>query len=811
VGSAPAYAASEASEGGNYTYLNPFAHKPATEQGHWDYAQKLRKKGKESAALKQFEIFTKRWPKSLKLAEAQLAIGNIYYNQKKFKKAFDAYEILIQRYYTAIRGYDQVLNRQLMIAQNEADRRRMAWLFGGYTSPKRAVPYFESILQNAPQWERAPELQYRIGQAYFDDEDYAEAVAAFTAVEYRYPESPFAEKAAFEKVNSLRELVRKTPNSLDIREEATTAAKLFPVMYPDSENRSEVERFYEALRTSSARMLYEIGSFYERVPEGDRTKSALVYYRKIINEYGGTDSAELAADRLRVLLPVEPSAQPAEIKKVVETPAETEAEPVVMTSADLASEQIEEDYVPPELPERMAEDPEAIEVTADRMEYQGTLLVAEGNVAIQQEGASLRADRVQVDYNTGEVRASGHVVFLRENTIWKGSDLVYNYKTKEGDFGRSSIYFDPVYITAEETKRLSDKEFLMRDAHITTCTGDKPVVYAKAGEVRVVNDDHENGGTLIHAKRVTFYIRDIPVFYVPVWKRHLGYRMFSSRVGHGSRFGFFIQSRMTIHPTDWLSTTTHLDYYTDRGVGLGQDLAWTVKETVEDGTVAAKGSGYLQTYYISDDDPYDSLETVAEQALVNSDRYRVKLGHQQELDDETYFITKIDYHSDPYVLEDFFRDEFRTTANPENYAVVQRSTDEYAAGLRVDKRLNDPYTTVDRFPELDFDWYRSALNGSNLYFENKTALSHLKKQYGEIDRVAGTAFADYDSVRFDTYNQLFVPMRVNEYYTLIPRAGYRGTWYSDKGAASEHLRHSIEAGAMISTKAYKTLTEKSRS
>ena len=705
---------------GNYSYLNPFAYKPSTAEAHMAYARSLLERGKITAARKQLEIFVKRWPDSERAAVAQKAVGDLYFQQGKSKKAFEAYEMLIQKYYTGIQGYDSVLENQLAIADAEMERVRMRWMFGGYTAPERAIPYLESIIRNAPQWDRTPEMQYRIGEAYQKNDNHEMAIVAHTVVEYRYSDSAIAEEAAFSKIESLRELVRSTPYSLNLREEAERAVRLYTSVYPGSEHRLEVDTFGRALYNSSARATYEIGDFYERVPVPPRNESARIYYEKVIELYGGTEYALMAAERLRVLFPGSIAPDGSLVRpKIFPVPEEVlDVEGNALTNQVSAGSSAE--AWP--LPERMIEDPEAIEVTADRMEYQGDLLVAEGHVALQQQGTSLRADHVTVNHKTGEVIASGNILMLRDDNLWEGQELVYNYKTKQGDFGESSMYFEPVYITAEETERVSSNEYVMYNARITTCSGDKPLIYAKAREVRIIDEDKESG-RFIKAKDVTFYVGKVPVLYTPRWQRHLGYRIFSFTVGLGGNLGAFVMGQAELHPTDWLTATTHFDLYSSRGVGLGQDFEWETEN----------GTGYFEIYHINDSSPFESAENIAEEALVNSTRYRVKIGHHEQINEDTYFITKINYLSDPFILEDFFSDEFQKNANPENYAVIQKATDEYAASLRVDKRLNDFYTTVDRMPELEFNWYRSQVAESPFYFQSDNSIAFLEMLNAETN------------------------------------------------------------------------------
>ncbi|MFA7256998.1 MAG: LPS assembly protein LptD [Kiritimatiellales bacterium] len=781
---------------GNYFYINPFAHKPATPQDHLAYANSLRERGHIKSAREQFEILEKRWPESAEAVTAKQAAADIYFEQGKNKKAFAAYEDLIKQYYTGIKDYDAILDRQYTIAVKEMNRKRMRWLFGGYRAPEQAVPYFESILQNAPQWGRAPEMQYMIGRAYQENDDQELAVVSYSTVEYRYPDSPFAEKAAVAKIDSYKALVDSIPYSVDIREQAQFSARMFPELYTNSQHLAEVKAFDEQLTDISAGYNYEIGRFYERVPRPPKNGSAAIYYTKVVKQYAGTQYAAKSAERLRVLFPHGDVMLADGTKAPILPAADTEGASggggiTAVGGAAMGAMRVE----PKPLPARTTDDENAIEVTADRMEYSGDLLIGEGNVAFQQQGASLQADHVTVNSQTGEIRANGNILMIREGNRWEGQELVYNYKTREGTFGKSFMYFEPAYITADSTERISTNEFVMRNAMVTTCSGDNPAVYAKAKEVRVINDEGPRGA-LIKAKNVTFYVGPVPVFYTPYWQRHVGASVLNTVVGYGGNFGAFVKVRATVHPTEWLTSKTHFDVYSQRGLGLGQDFVWKTPQ----------GGGKIETYYISDNDPQNNHDLASYRSLVDSQRYRIKLTDREQIDPETYFATKLNWLSDPLITRDFFNTEYKNEANPENYAVVQHSGEDYAASLRVDHRMNDFYTTVDRSPEATYDWYRSRIGDSPFFFESENNGAYL-------DMLSSTTnlppLNEYNSARFDTHNQIFLPMRFKEFFNVIPRAGYRGTWYSDSVAGDAKLRNLFELGTLTSFKAYKTLTEKS--
>lgn len=774
---------------GNYLYLNPFAYVPATVQEHLTYAQSLREKGRLTKARKQFSILVKRWPDQAEAVSAKQAVAEIYHEQGKNKKAFTAYEELVKQYYTAITDYHAILEQQSAIAIDEMNRKRMRWLFGGYRAPTRAVPFFESIVQNAPQWERAPEMQYKIGEAYQQNDELDLAVVAYSIVEYRYPDSPFAEKAAVSKMESYRELVASTPYSEEIREQAQLSTGLFCEIYTNSPHLSAAQAFCAELRELSAKHSYETGRFYERIPRPPKYESAEIYYKKASEQYEGTEYAEKADLRRESVLR----------RKAAEAgnPIETIFNQLKGQETNSAARKGAARITPWPLPERTSTNEGAVEVTADRMEYADDLLTGDGHVAVQHQDASVQADRMTVNSKTGEIHADGNIILLREGLRWEGQKLSYNYKTQEGVLGESFMYFEPVYITAGSTERISTNEFLLRDAVMTTCSGENPVVYAKAGEVRVL-DENKPSGVFVQAKKVTFYVGSVPVLYVPVWKRHLGYRIFSTRIGGDSRLGAFVMTRAELHPAEWLTSNTHLDLFSKRGLGLGQDFHW----------LTPGGKGGIEAYSIHDEDPRsDEDDTAAEKALIDPQRYRIKVRHREELADETYFAGRLDWLSDPVFLRDFYEEEYRAAASPENYAVVQHSAETYAASVRADGRLNDFYTSVNRLPEMTFDLYRTRIGSTPFFFQSDNNITFLENLQQEIPSVISPD--NERSIRLDTHNQVFMPLRFQDFFNVIPRTGYRGTWYSDTVSGDPKLRNFYEAGALTSFKAYKPLTEKS--
>lgn len=416
-------------------------------------------------------------------------------------------------------------------------------------------------------------------------------------------------------------------------------------------------------------------------------------------------------------------------------------------------------------------DPAAgVEVTADRLEYlqDQKTLIGVGNVVASQGLDILKADRITVNTETQVARAFGHVVFERGGQIWQGDELVYNFATRQGEFGDFNTFLDPFYINAAESRRISDQEYELEDVTVTTCEGDNPGFFIRAASARLE-------GTRIRAKNVVMYLGGIPILFVPLYSLDLEKSNIDVLPGYASRLGAYLLTAYNYRLNPSLRAATHLDYRTLRGFGVGQDFIWAqpMEERLEPDQ--ADWGGKLITYYAQDDKPYEDAEDEAEEAgLVDEERYRIKLQHRQSFSDRDYLRSEFQYLSDPDVLMDFFRQEYRRGAEPENRISLTHRGDYFVSGVQINKRLNDFYTSVDRLPEVFLDLPRQPIGLSPFYYEGQNSAAFLQKVYSEQE-----GRDDYEAFRLDSNHKIYWPTRHMGFLNVIPRAGYRATWYSE--------------------------------
>jgi len=404
-----------------------------------------------------------------------------------------------------------------------------------------------------------------------------------------------------------------------------------------------------------------------------------------------------------------------------------------------------------------------LDITADSIEYLSgqNMMIARGNVEVRESGMVLKADYMSVQTVMQEIHARGNVFYQSGANIWRGEEFRYNIKTKTGDFGTFSAYYDPMYVTARESRRTGPETVEVTDVTLTTCEGDNPAVSIHAREASIEN-------RRIYLRGAAVYIADlIPIFYLPYYTRSLDAHetFFQFLPGYNSRLGAFLLTAYNYPVAGPVRGRTHADVYSERGVGLGQDFLWRDK--------AAGYEGIVQGYYLHDSKPLEGSVTENRAGQVDEERYRLRLAHRHEISDRDRLRLEANYLSDPFVLKDFFRKEFREAVQPENRATLTHRGDDFVASAMVNKRLNDFYTNVDRVPELRLDLPRQKFYESDFYYESRNSMSLLEKVYPD-----GSGTNDLDAYRFDTDHLFSYPIRTMGFLNFIPRAGYRGTFYS---------------------------------
>ena len=406
-----------------------------------------------------------------------------------------------------------------------------------------------------------------------------------------------------------------------------------------------------------------------------------------------------------------------------------------------------------------------VDISAKSMEYNKArdVIYATGNVVIRSGNDELRADSIALDTKTQEAQANGNVVFTQGKNVWRGASLNYNFSTGAWRTGAFESFFDPFRVKAEAARRTNETDYVLDRAVITTCTNDALNCHyslsCRQMQVAPGRDLTARGGVLRFG--------GIPVFYLPWVYRSLSDRSvgFSAEAGQQSRMGFFVLTSTKYWMTPHLRGDTQVDYRTERGPAIGQEVGWRLNKDA--------GEGKVYGYFANDRGAAEDYDG-EDRSKVDEQRYRLRLAHAQNLSPRDYFLMDANYLSDEFLLEDFFEDEYRSNYQPQNFATVTHRGEDMTMGLSTYKRLNDFYTTVERLPEAFLDVSRIQVGESSVYYESRNSVSFLNKAF-EVDE----DLEDYSAGRMDTDHMIFYPSRHYGFLNLIPRTGYRATYYSE--------------------------------
>ncbi len=209
-----------------------------------------------------------------------------------------------------------------------------------------------------------------------------------------------------------------------------------------------------------------------------------------------------------------------------------------------------------------------VKIQADYIQYlrDQDLVVANGNVHIQQGTVHLYSDKIRYDVVAQDVHAEGHVVWQNESEEIEAQSLTYNLKTQMGkafDIRTTS----PPWISTGSEIDMEPQKVTIKDAITTTCDyePDYRHFHMKADKIVIYS------GNYLVAENVVLYIGKVPVFYFPFFVRtiHDLSTPFSVSTGQTEYLGNYllVTTSYLLNPKSY--GALYLDYFAKTGLGLG--------------------------------------------------------------------------------------------------------------------------------------------------------------------------------------------------------------------------------------------------
>ena len=401
-----------------------------------------------------------------------------------------------------------------------------------------------------------------------------------------------------------------------------------------------------------------------------------------------------------------------------------------------------------------------IEITSTgQTTYENGLATAHDNVAIHIGNTDIYADYAQYNSSTHDVELRGHVRIYRDTSLYTAESGVYNTETKKVRAINGRTESQPYFLTGANVTSISDNGYLVRDGTFTTHDSAKPDFHLHARKIRIYEGDR------VIFQYVTAYVGNVPIFWWPYLYQSLDNAFsFTISPAYYSTWGPSLLTQVTFPITDNIQGRVRLNYYGRRGLGIGFDP--TIQYGKDESSTAK-----FKTFYIHDQNP-DINQTNETRQEVPNDRYRLSLEDRTNFTDDIYGIANITKLSDQYVMQDFYQGEFRVDPVPDNVVALTKTNPVFTLTGIARFQANDFFTTTERLPEVVLDVKRHALFGGPIFYEGETGFANLQLQFPE-----GAGFENYGTQRFDTFHQLTYPNTYFGWLSIVPRVGFRGTYY----------------------------------
>lgn len=422
-------------------------------------------------------------------------------------------------------------------------------------------------------------------------------------------------------------------------------------------------------------------------------------------------------------------------------------------------------------------------LTADYGHYNPTGdSVLQGNVVIDQEGRTIRADQVTIDSTQTYANAEGRVQLAQSGLLSQSDAINYNLKTQTGDLNNSFYISEQQHAHghASQIKRANENLVIFKDASYTACPPEqKPAWKIQAKEIEL-NQDTGRGVT----RNTKLYIKDVPVLAVPYFNFPIDDRrttgLLSPNFGYSNDGGAQLITPVYLNLAPNYDLTLTPSYMSKRGPKLDADFRYMTENF---------GAGRIWGGYIASDNQYgdearDDLHFIHNWRI--SDQWSTNLEYNYA-SDKDYFA---DFNNNPNTRTDLnLRRAWEL--NYQNGIPGLRAQLKVEDFQTLDKTVKDVDKPYARLPQFLLNYVTGDPQGLQYEFNNDTAYFKKSVSDGSALESSGTRIYNQFAVR---YNYL-----TPSWFYVVPEVSVRSinTFYdqdSKEGrglSASDDLEKSV--------------------
>ncbi|MFC1484948.1 LPS-assembly protein LptD [bacterium] len=272
---------------------------------------------------------------------------------------------------------------------------------------------------------------------------------------------------------------------------------------------------------------------------------------------------------------------------------------------------------------------DSIKITADFMRKvpADDSLHAQGDVNIKYKDMVFTADKILYFNSESKIEAEGEVIIRSPEEMIKGKALTYNFDTQTGVVKEASAFQAPWKVYGKEIRKLSKEKNVVKMGSVTSCDYEKPHYFIKATTIVVYLKKR------IIAYNAVFFVRGIPVFYLPIFYQSLKELKpeVALSIGHSDIDGRYGKLKVKYPFTHHKSLTVYVDHYDNRGLGFGLQYDYKDKDKVD---------GSLYGYRIED-------------RIAEKKKETLRINHMQKFSQHLKTFVNINYQNDQSFDDDF--------------------------------------------------------------------------------------------------------------------------------------------------------------
>ncbi len=406
-----------------------------------------------------------------------------------------------------------------------------------------------------------------------------------------------------------------------------------------------------------------------------------------------------------------------------------------------------------------------VDETIGETRFENGVAIAENGVQIHYQDISIYSDYAEYNAETRDVLLVGDIRIYTGDNVFTGQRALYNLESRQIRALEFKGQYTPLKFRAMSIQAPSLRQFNVNNAFLTTDDSSEPGFHLRARSVRIYPDDR------VVFTNTTLYIGQLPVFWFPYLFAYTNNTGFELRPGYDSNWGYYLLTgyNFPIGPGGNVIATAKVDYRTKLGFGTGLDAKWQFGKD-------DRSYGVFKSYYAYDIDPSYRMAPGEPAESDDNDRYRIQFKDRLFLTDDIYFTADMTKLSDLDFQEDYFPNEFTVDPQPDNFVSLTKWDEFFTLTLLARWQMNDFFQTTERLPELSLDFKQHRLFDTPIYYDGTNSIGYLNRAFP-----TNSIFPDYDTTRFDTFHQFSLPKTYFGWLSLIPRVGFRGTYYSQSG------------------------------